>query len=271
MPQFLYRNYSFLSTLSLVWWEYLSTFDDEYELVWRRPINTIKCIFIFSRYTPLIVLTINIVLVFGPLSHPYVDTSICRAWFTCLYSSTFALYIAMEIFLIARVYALYRRDKSVAFYLCTLTTVEIVLGVRCIIIVFKDAVFRSHGCDGKGVPQEVFYCGCALLSQFSLWYMTYARRNIIPGTVPVLRVVARDGFSAFVVLCALFGMTIPYSTVSEYSSAHIVFNWPLTLISIVTCRMIVNLQRINVTTANSADQNQTLTIILESLQSSSTA
>lgn len=117
------------------------------------------------------------------------------------------------------VYALYQRDIGVAFYLCTLVTIEIVLGVRGIVITFKNGVFRSNGCDGKGAPQEVFYwfagfliirleeltlcisSGCALLSQFSLWYMTYARRNIVPGVVPVLRVMARDGFCAFVVLC----------------------------------------------------------------------
>jgi len=179
-----------------------------------------------------------------------------------------ALYIAMELFLIARVYALYQRNIKVAFYLCTLMAVEMVFHIRFIVAMLKSSTFRSDTCDALGIPLEVFYfSGCLLLFQFSLCFMTYVRRNIVSRTVPVIRVVTRDGFSATIIICALVPMALPYSTITNHSVAHVVFNWPPVLISVMTCRMIVNLQRIAIESTaspNSVGESQMFTTCIES-------
>jgi len=172
------------------------------------------------------------------------------------------------------VYALYQRNIKVVLFQGILMVVEVVFEIHSIIVTVRHGIFRLDNCDGKGTPRAVFYfAGTLFLSQLSLWALTYFRRNIVDGTLPVIRLMTRDGLSALIVVCALLSMTLPYITISEYSSPYVIFSWPIVFISILTCRMIVNMQRLKVGRAASShgvDQTQIFTTrILESRQTQS--
>jgi hypothetical protein len=151
----------------------------------------------------------------------------------------------LESVLMLRVYALYLQNSKIGICLLTVFIMDLILaivfGIRTL-----PALHYDEACTGHGTPPEVLYFGgCVLATQLMLWSMTFFKRNIAPGGVPIVRLVLRDSACVFVLVFTIFGVCIPYSFVQDLA-AHVVFLWPISLMSIATCRIILNMFRLKV-------------------------
>ncbi|TFK31288.1 hypothetical protein BDQ12DRAFT_753444 [Crucibulum laeve] len=81
--------------------------------------------------------------------------------------------------------------------------------------------------------------------------MAVVKRNIAYGRAPVVGLMIRDGAWIFVLVCAVFIVTVPYTLTTKASKSHVIFVWPMSLFSIGTCRIILNMQSLSYTGAES--------------------
>ncbi|KAF9002753.1 hypothetical protein BDQ17DRAFT_1542189 [Cyathus striatus] len=225
--------------------EVLASFQDEYRLIWRQPRTLVTSLYLFSRYFALLSQSVNCCLVFSLLSNPPISQTICSAWLHFLMITSQAMLTTLESVLMLRVYALYLQNSKIGAWLLFVFVVDLVMallfGVRTLPALHYDEV-----CAGHGTPPEVLYFGgCVIATQLMLWAMTIFKCNIAIGGVPVVRLVLRDGAFAFALVCIIFGICIPYSFVQDLT-AHVVFLWPISLMSMTTCRIILNMHRLKV-------------------------
>ncbi|TFK31516.1 hypothetical protein BDQ12DRAFT_694010 [Crucibulum laeve] len=246
------RNSSSLGALLLLLLEVVATSGDEYQYIWRRPRTAVNYLYLFSRYFGIISQTINCSMIFGPLSRRPVRPDLCNAWMHFEMISAQLLLTTLEGILMWRVYALYQQSWRVGTFLTSVFILDIILaailGRRTLPMLQFDEL-----CTGYGAPRDVLYFGASVLAtQSMIWVMTFLKRNIACGGAPVVHLMIRDGVCVFVLLCAIFSVSIPYSFL-ESLAAHIVFFWPISLMSIATCRVILNMQRLKVPSASLSD------------------
>ncbi|KAF8954657.1 hypothetical protein BDZ97DRAFT_438528 [Flammula alnicola] len=242
------RKWSTLASLAVLSWEYILTSRDEFRHIWRRPTTGVKITYIFSRYFAIIVQSINFYLVSGPLWSVDIPDTVCKQWFMFLIIAACCLMAALDVILMLRIYALYLKDIRIAVLLvllfCAQIAAEAVLSPRTILDVPFDCI-----CDTTEThPNIIYFCIFVWVTHLPLGILTVAKRNLAQLGVPVARVVTRDGIWIVILVCSLFSAIIPYSFISQVSKAHVVFGWPISLLSITCCRMIMNMLKLRPTT-----------------------
>ncbi|KIM35949.1 hypothetical protein M413DRAFT_449484 [Hebeloma cylindrosporum] len=238
-----FRKWSTLASFIVLIWEHAITLSDEFRCIWRRPFNGVKSAYIFSRYFAVLVQTGNLYLVFGPLD---TQEPVCKQWFLFLIISACFLLAALDFILMLRVYALYRKDKRVAAFLVVLFFVQI--AVDCILC--PRGIFQvpyDPICDTtKTHPDVVYYFIWIWVVHISLGVLTIAKCHLVKIGAPVVRLVTRDGALTTISICSLYAVVISYALFSQVSQAHVVFNWPISCLSILCCRIIMNMQTFDV-------------------------
>ncbi|KAF8953492.1 hypothetical protein BDZ97DRAFT_226354 [Flammula alnicola] len=240
-----FRKWSTLASLAVLSWEYILTSGDEFRHIWRRPITVVKITYIFSRYFALVVQSVNFYLVSGPLWSVSIHETVCRKWFVFLITAACCLMAALDLILMLRIYALYLKDVRIAALLvllfCAQIAVDAVLSPRMTFNVPFDCI-----CDTtKTHPDIMYFCTSIWVTHLPLVILMVAKRNLTQLGVPVARVVTRDGAWIIIPVFSLFSAIAPYSFISQVSKAHIVFSWPISLLSIACCRMIMNMLKLH--------------------------
>ncbi|TFK37175.1 hypothetical protein BDQ12DRAFT_667128 [Crucibulum laeve] len=207
------RQCSSLAALTVLIWEYLITCQHEYHFMWRwvllKPVST------------------------------------CRGWFTFLLGCSCLILGIVDIVLMLRVYALYKRSRKVAAILLTLFISEVIVEFVTGYLSISRAHFNA-ACDLLKVPIEVMYfLAMTFLTQTVIWTMTLAKRKRKPHlrNIPLLSRVIRDGAWVWFLICGMCSSAVPYSMI-KITTGDIIFVWPITLVSIATCRLIINIQRL---------------------------
>ncbi|TFK32165.1 hypothetical protein BDQ12DRAFT_525981 [Crucibulum laeve] len=244
------RNASCLAALVVLLYEYSITFGQEYRFVWKSRRTLVKWVYLFSRYFALSVQIANNILLAFPLSEIPVRHELCKPWFWFLMISSSVLFGALEIVLMLRVYALYKQSARVkALFIVTFMINQVV------IVAFARRASKltfSGACEVVETPSEIIYPTIILIFTHSIiWLMTVTKRNIGYGSAPVVGLMIRDGAWIFILVCAVFIVTIPYSLIIKASKSHVVFVWPMSLFSIGACRIILNMQTLGYTGARS--------------------
>ncbi|KAF9044204.1 hypothetical protein BJ165DRAFT_185754 [Panaeolus papilionaceus] len=238
------RNLSSLAALIVLIWEYLVCVQDERRFIWRGSFNKVKAIYLFSRYLGLCAQIANVVLVFNPLSQLPVPRSKCKAWFLCLCACSCSLLVAIDVALILRVHVLYNRSRRVGCFLFGLVALQ--CGIVTRFTVQKIDVVPFDGiCNVQETPVDTaYFMASIMVTQTTLLFMTVAKRKIAFGQSPVIDLVVRDGAWIFVLVFALAGTTIPYSLFVQISKPHLILIWPIALLSLACCRLILNMQKL---------------------------
>ncbi|KAF8154427.1 hypothetical protein B0H34DRAFT_522875 [Crassisporium funariophilum] len=220
-----FQNYSCLSALIFLLWDYIDSFGDEIKFVWSKPWSPVRCAYLYTRYFGFSWQLANYVYLVVRVSRLHMPSDVCRWWFGVQTVALWTLYAASDMVLMLRVYALHRHSSRVGAFLIALhvseTVMACVLGSRMI----KAVVFDS-ACNGIEVPIEpmIFAFG-VILSQCIVWTMTIRKRNVTNGTqVPVVNIVFRDGKWALIVFCAIFATSIPLSFSRQSAKPHIIFS-----------------------------------------------
>ncbi|KAF9043035.1 hypothetical protein BJ165DRAFT_1482378 [Panaeolus papilionaceus] len=267
------RKWGSIASLVLVVWDYGLTLGDEASYIWRRPFNTVKATYLFSRYVGLVVQAINLYFVLGPLftGIPIEDQRICRRWFGSLLAVASSLLQCLAFVLLLRIYALYEQERRIAFILVglfmTLLIGQAIMGPLVITNVSFNCI-----CDTTNIyPPVVFVCIIVWVVHLAIGALLLGKRGLHSLGIRVVKIVNRDGALILGLVCAIFAFLVPYSTVRGSYQAHVVMTFPMALVSVACCRAVLNLLTINADEAAQEHSNETFVLTVPSLTSGNTS
>ncbi|KAH9477288.1 hypothetical protein JR316_0009492 [Psilocybe cubensis] len=244
-----FRRWSMLASLAMVLYEYVITFSEEMKHIWRyefftlfpdaydemkqfrAPLRPVRLIYIFSRYVAIIVGSVNVFLIFGPLSSTNIPRHRCRQWFTFQLSAACLIMGSLDAILMLRVDVSYSRICDINFI---------------------------H-------PSVIYYGSSVLITHISLVALTVWKYDLIKMNIPIVRIVTRDGAWITVLVCSMFSTLVPWALIHKVQKAHILFGWPISMISIGCCRMIMNMQKLDVVSTELSNDAENLTELTSEL------
>ncbi|TFK67622.1 hypothetical protein BDN72DRAFT_898799 [Pluteus cervinus] len=253
------RNIVSGTALACLIYESVLTFEDEH----RRPITFMKCLFCFTRYFALVFQVCNQYVMAGPLARSSVGDHMCTRWFAFQTAGTQIQLWMVEVILLLRVYALYNRTYAIGVGLSFAFLAQLAVIVYSSILTFKQLVFDEL-CIPIYTPRPVLYwLASTFLLQVVVAVLTLAKQKIAVrdgwSTAPILVRVTRDGSRVFIAICGwylnthrdlpllkeffsglLFAM-ITYSFMARVA-VYIIFSWPVTILTVLGCRLILNMQ-----------------------------
>ncbi|KIJ62316.1 hypothetical protein HYDPIDRAFT_114823 [Hydnomerulius pinastri MD-312] len=196
-------------------YDYPLTFGREVELVWKSPRNTIKVVFLISRYLPFFDATVQL-LYRNVLADPSPET--CKYLIpTQVWLSIFGSNVSEFLFLL-RTWAVWEKDRAVGIFLAVTTVTCLALGIYGSLEFLRSLTFVSGSNIG----------GCLVLSSSNMLLMDYSAFMVIEAVQLILmliksyanyrrerkiskltRVVIRDGIMYYLVL---FGQGTPHQS-----------------------------------------------------------
>ncbi|TFK31653.1 hypothetical protein BDQ12DRAFT_693769 [Crucibulum laeve] len=238
------REWSTLGTVVVIIWDMFLLFNDEYTYIWSTPSFALKWIYLFARYFVILFQSTCYYFLTHTLSRPPVLESICFTWTLVHIIVTQIMTAVIEGVLMLRVYALYRQDIAVGWLLFTVFLIQRVIAVGVDVRV-GEYVRYDEICRAKQETVDVLVLGAGVLfTQAVIWTLTFSKRKVRKESTSNARfmgLLLRDGAWAFAGIVALFSVIVPYAFLVEISS-HTAFSWPISLLSIATCRIILNMQ-----------------------------
>ncbi|TFK31347.1 hypothetical protein BDQ12DRAFT_694293 [Crucibulum laeve] len=238
------QEWSSLGAVVLIIWDMLLMFNVEYIHIWRTPSFALKWIYIFTRYSALLFQSASYYILTHALSRPPISASICSVWSIVQFAGTQTMTAVIEGVLMLRVYALYSKSTAVGWLLATVFLIQRVIAV-VVAIRGQTYVRFDEICRAWNESNDIFIFGAGiLLTQVIIWVMTFNKRNVRKESRSNARFMSmflRDGAWAFGGVIILYSVMLPYSFLVEISQ-HVVYSWPLSLLSIATCRIIINIQ-----------------------------
>ncbi|GLB40045.1 hypothetical protein LshimejAT787_0705550 [Lyophyllum shimeji] len=252
-PAHFIRNCSSFAALSLLLWDSIITFDHEYQHIWQPPTGPVKRIYLFARYFGLCSQIASSAAMRGPLASTCIRPKTCAFWFGCQLVSFLSLLTALEMILSLRLYALYEKSRSVGILLLIMITTGVIVSGACGVRTVRLIRF-DETCVLRKTPYEVVYFSTFTCTrQTLLWMLTMHKRNVgrLGGAsrAPIVSLMLRDGALIFCVISAVLGTVTP-SSVLIPAVAQAMIPWTLTFVSMLTCRLILNMQRLQTQTTS---------------------
>ncbi|KAF9554308.1 hypothetical protein CPC08DRAFT_672311 [Agrocybe pediades] len=248
LKKVMYRKFITLATWAVLVYEYVVTFRSEVGYVWRRPrLNVVLGVYLISKYVGILAQSVNVYLVFKPLAKLGVQEQTCQRWYLFQIVTTAILLAALDFILMLRIYALYRKDTKVgaflAFLFFSMIPVHAYAGPKCAYGVPYDSI-----CEAKDMHVGALYFGVAVwIIHAALAVLTAAKWNLAALGAPIARLVTRDGAWVISILCLFLAVTIPHGFTVKRERPDLAFGWPITLLSIACCRIIMNMQKLDPT------------------------
>ncbi|KAF8813944.1 hypothetical protein BYT27DRAFT_7230870 [Phlegmacium glaucopus] len=219
------------------------TFDDEVNSIWSKPNDSwIKWHFLFTRYFALAAQITNGTIDHDIIPHIGIAKTALRYWYLCQALVGTILMLAVELVLMARVYALYKKNVWVG---CSFAV--LILGkVTAVVVGFVMDIPEDH-VDIAFVSSSsyILFGICAIISQITILSLTLVKywTAIREGwsAIPIMALVVRDGIVIFIIFIIVTILTVvANSTHSEYGS--IGNSWLLSIAPCAGCRLVINMQ-----------------------------
>ncbi|KAF8161151.1 hypothetical protein B0H34DRAFT_368412 [Crassisporium funariophilum] len=207
------------ASFAVLIWEWLITFDDEVSLIWSKENSSwLKWTFLFSRYFILAVQLCSRCLEVLIMSEHTLNHTALRIWYVSQVMVAALAVSALETVLVARVYALYNQRRWIGRLLLSMLVLEIVLALIGMGLnipkndTFVPLLITTH------LPASFAYFGItALVVQCIILAFTALKYRHSPlKTVPLVRLMMRDGTFAFLMLTSK-----PLHTLLEFSMPRI--------------------------------------------------
>ncbi|PPQ80966.1 hypothetical protein CVT25_014715, partial [Psilocybe cyanescens] len=240
---------------------------------------------------------INVFLILRPLSALDIPEQSCRRWFIFELIAVSVLMAALDSILMLKVYALHRKERRVGVLLVVLflvqIVVEVICGQRAVNVPFNricDAS-RTHGSVAYYcISVWVTHISLVVLTacKYDLMKMKIPIVRVVTRDGAWITVVGAtdtifDIDKLTILAAALFATIAPWALIKQVQKAHIVFEcvlvtvadvgqlarsrsrlsalyarrWPISIISVSCCRMIMNIQRLDITETSVDPENLT--------------
>ncbi|KAH8115706.1 hypothetical protein DFH11DRAFT_1300694 [Phellopilus nigrolimitatus] len=252
-------QYINIASVAVLVYDYLITFGDEVELIWKSKLNTGNLLFFVARYPAFIDTSFMLVYLF----HSNLSTNLCNKFFTAsMYMFGFGVFTA-GVIMSVRTYALWGRSR---YILSTLVSLMLLSFVIFIIVYIRTSsgstiqrsivpniipcvVIVSTNVNGSFLTFTMFMSLEWVIVFLTLWKgVKQWRENIQPG--PLLTIFYRDGIMYF--LC-LFGLSTANFVILLRGSASGDYHDLLLMMqrvfhSMLSSRMILNLRSVSAET-----------------------
>ncbi|KAJ4002112.1 hypothetical protein F5050DRAFT_1719826 [Lentinula boryana] len=207
----------------------------------------IKWAFLLARYGALSLLLAGRVLeLIVTYSTMHLNTNSIRVWFALQGLLAFSIMAGAEIVMMARVYALYNRNKMVGYGFIILMLAEVF-----------TALLGFGSFEYFSISTLVSQIVVVLLSVARYRYMY--RRGHWEGT-RIIKLMFRDGTLAFLVFFLLSLLMAVYHILQE-PFAPSEYVWSISVISVTECRLILNLQKLPISEADTLTEFAEFTTI----------
>ncbi|KJA14134.1 hypothetical protein HYPSUDRAFT_49427 [Hypholoma sublateritium FD-334 SS-4] len=198
--------------------------------------------FLFSRYFIIGIHIVSRSIEAVIVSNHDINESFLRVWYTGQVIVAALAVSALEIVLMARVYALYNQPRWLAILLLVFLIVEIAVAIVGLSLNLPGHHFTPSLLISF-LPRSFAYFGlCSVSIQCIVLVLTmrkYAKSSL--QAIPLVQLMVRDGTLAFVML-AIFSLTVVVYTLCNISYAVTGYAWLLSATSCATCRLIINMQ-----------------------------
>ncbi|KAF9554337.1 hypothetical protein CPC08DRAFT_712969 [Agrocybe pediades] len=243
------RDYSSLSALIFLFLEYASTLSTEYRYIWRARSKLVKSLFLVARYAPLASSLVNYVLVQKWLVNAPVDEESCRSWFLFLFWANLCTVAAMDGVLFLRAFALYQKHNVIYGLF-----IPIAAQIASACVAVLPASFRKSSFNGTcglvSVPIIPFtIMNVSLVFTHGMLFGTaYAKRKVskAPSSETVIRMVVNEAACIFAFFIGTITSITPVSIVAQAMDPFVVFVWPLSVHSMIACRIVLNMRSLPV-------------------------
>ncbi|KAF8155809.1 hypothetical protein B0H34DRAFT_510466 [Crassisporium funariophilum] len=180
------------------------------------------------------------------------DTGL-RVWYVSQVIIAALSVLALDVVSMARVYALYNQQRWMGILLVSMLLMEIILAFIGLGLNLPDENFDPTTITTH-LPMSFAYFGISavVVQSFilALIMIKYGHGHL--KGVPLVKLMMRDGTFAFLML-TVFALTVVVYTLRSVVYAVTGYAWLLTGISCVTCRLIINMQRLPLSEENTHD------------------
>jgi len=237
-----------VGSLAFLSYEFCITLDDEVETIWLKPnCSWIKWQFLFIRYFSLASQIINRALEGAVFAHSKLSMHSLRNWYTCQVVIGSILMTAVEVVLIARVFALYNRNFWVGLIFVALLLGEASTLITGIMMSLPGLDFDLNNFLISSPMSFVYFGTAALVSQSTILVLTLMKyRSAFRdgwANAPIMQLMVRDGTMAFCTMFLVTLMTI-MGTFMQNRYSPIGNSWFISLVACAGCRLIINMQRL---------------------------
>ncbi|OBZ78058.1 hypothetical protein A0H81_02321 [Grifola frondosa] len=221
---------------------------DEVEYIWQGPGGWIKWAYVFIRHLPYLVQGTILTLVGASKNGHTWSSAQCRDWIIYQLTLMEALTLAVEIVLIARIYAMYHRNKVVLGIVSVLFVAEVVAMITVLAICIPKISFNSH-CIIVSTP-TIFssYWTCSLAFETILFALTLVKlfRSVtcVLGRHSIVFVLVRDGTWAYAIIFAIMLLNTMMYQLVKNTLAGVCFFWELAIMSFAGSHVLLNLRKL---------------------------
>ncbi|KAK0460993.1 uncharacterized protein EV420DRAFT_1529565 [Desarmillaria tabescens] len=241
-------NMGSASAIAFLLWELIITFDREVDFIWSKPRTSwIKWAFLFARYFPLMAgicgRAIDTVVVYrDPIPIPL---NALRIWYICQVLVLHLMMLGAEIVMMARVYALYSRNRYIGGIFLLLLLGESTSVIVGLALNLPSEIFNPDDLLTTSSKSYIYFGVSAMISQVVI--LAFSIYRYIRGDwrgVPLVSLMIRDGTLAFGVLFFVSLLLVIFTASETYPTPT--FAWLINFISAAECRLILNMQQIPV-------------------------
>ncbi|KAF9033269.1 hypothetical protein BDZ89DRAFT_1063008 [Hymenopellis radicata] len=235
------------AALAFQCWDTLITFDREVDDIWTKPNSSwLKWAFLFARYFPLLAQITGRVIDMSILYQKslLLNKSFIRGWYISQVLVAWLTILGAEIVMMSRVYAMYNRNRWLGIGFISLLVMETVTVFLGLGLTLPASDFDPLMLITTTSHSFVFFGISAMVAQIIILALSVIRyvRGEWNG-IPIIKLMIRDGTLAFGVLFFVSLLLVVY-TLLDTNWAATTYAWLITFVSVVECRLILNMQRI---------------------------
>ncbi|KAF9568251.1 hypothetical protein CPC08DRAFT_702674 [Agrocybe pediades] len=251
-----------VASLTFLVYDICLTFDDEVNTIWSKPHNNwIKWQFLFTRYFALLVQIANRTIENVLAAHMGSATRSLKNWYLSQVVLGSVLMAAVEIVLMARVYALYNQNKYIKVLFLILLLAETIAVVVGVAMNLPGENFRPVNVLVTSPKSYMYFGISAIVSQITILCLTLIKYRMALaggwGKIPIMTLMVRDGTVTFVLLLVVTTMTVVVTrTHKEY--APLGNSWFLSIVACSGCRLILNLQNFPISSEGEFSERQSV-------------
>jgi len=245
-----------VASLAFLVYDICITFDDEVNTIWSKPnYSWIKWQFLFTRYFALAAQIANRTIENAISTRILLVTDALKNWYMCQVIIGCVLMTAVEVVLMARVYALYKQNVRIRMLFTVMILGEITTVVIGIVMNRPGNNFRASNLLLTSPNSYTYFGISAIVSQVTILVLTLLKYKVaVKGgwdKVPIMLVMVRDGTVAFFILLVVTTLTV-VATSMQAEYAPLGNSWFLSIVACSGCRLILNMQNLPVESKSSS-------------------
>jgi len=238
-----------VSAVALLWHDWLLTFDDEVEFIWKQRWGMGKVLYILNRFVPMVDLLILAI----SYSEVSINMSLCRPWWYIDTWLSIMGFLVMDVVLLLRTWALWNRSKRIlAILLISIIISALSAGGASLyasIVVTTDVatVDNIRPCGSSFPNVKPLYGIWAGLILYDSVVMLLILIKAIPVFLtmplsPTLKTFFQDGFIYYIIIFAAAFANILMISFAPGELATTLFTFHRSMSSLLGSRMILNLR-----------------------------